>query len=394
MILKIHNVKRIRGHVTTLGSLSTVLITTQFILRFVLSQVLVALRRGLNFWRLLSKGKMENISVADGFSNKSFSSTEELPSKAAGIAWCSAFVLEAVLIVAANLLTIVLFATNKKLRKKCLYPIINLAFADLLLGVYNVPVHILFFGGDDELWIVPSWIDSLGLAVQTTEIIILQATMISAAFITGERFYAIYWPFKHLTLSVKAYCVAICVVWISSILGSMIWLFILLSVSEEPAFSFLASFFVTLLFFVFGCNFGIWRKLQHGGIASQQQNRTAQNKRLTKTLLFVSFVVFLSWLPFLIVQYLDNFIADHSPLTSFIAGPAILLSFSNSFLNTLVYAWRIPEFKQALRMNCFTRQAVMSKIEDGKSDNERGASVLPMTQLKTSSSDPSNLKAA
>ena len=36
-----------------------------------------------------------------------------------------------------------------------------------------------------------------------------QASLISAAFVSGERFYAIYWPFKHQTLSTRAYSIII-----------------------------------------------------------------------------------------------------------------------------------------------------------------------------------------
>ena len=51
------------------------------------------------------------------------------------IAWSCALAMEAVVIVVGNVLTIVLFALNKKLRsKKRLYLVLNMAFADLFLG--------------------------------------------------------------------------------------------------------------------------------------------------------------------------------------------------------------------------------------------------------------------
>ena len=36
------------------------------------------------------------------------------------------------------------------------------------------------------------------------DIVFPQASLISAAFISSERFYAIYWPFEHRTLSMRA----------------------------------------------------------------------------------------------------------------------------------------------------------------------------------------------
>ena len=60
--------------------------------------------------------------------DKSFSSAQV-------IAWSCTLATEAVVIVVGNLLIIILFALNKKLRsKKSLYLVLNMAFADLFLG--------------------------------------------------------------------------------------------------------------------------------------------------------------------------------------------------------------------------------------------------------------------
>ena len=49
-----------------------------------------------------------------------------LHSKFEGIAWCIAFMLEAVYIVLGNFLTLVLFAVNKRIRKSSLFLVINI----------------------------------------------------------------------------------------------------------------------------------------------------------------------------------------------------------------------------------------------------------------------------
>ena len=78
----------------------------------------------------------------------------KVPSKAEGIVWCSVFALASIFIVVGNLLTIVLFAVNKKLRKKSLFLVINMAFADLLLGAVSMPLHIYIVLGINlyQLW--------------------------------------------------------------------------------------------------------------------------------------------------------------------------------------------------------------------------------------------------
>ena len=63
---------------------------------------------------------------------------------------CSVFLLEAVLISVGNLLTFVVFASEKPLRKKSLLLVINMAFADAILEAVSLPLYVF-------LWIMPSF---------------------------------------------------------------------------------------------------------------------------------------------------------------------------------------------------------------------------------------------
>ena len=223
---------------------------------------------------------MQNISVTIGSMNTTSSSSEDLSSKAEGVASCAVFALEAVLIVAGNLLTIVLFARNKNLRKKSLFLVINMAFADLMLGTVGIPLYIYDIGAAYLLWAAKmstSFYNSLKVA----DTIFAQASLISAVLISIERFYAIYWPLKHRTLSMRAYCIVIFMVWtLTAIVTTIISLACVL-ISCNYAFYVWIPYAVTLLSIVCGCNIGIWRKFHRGRMASQQQNRAVQNKRLT-----------------------------------------------------------------------------------------------------------------
>ena len=63
------------------------------------------------------------------------------------------FLLEAVLISAGNFLTIDLFAKEKKLRKKSLLLLVNMAFADLISGTVCLPLFVyLSIGPIYRLW--------------------------------------------------------------------------------------------------------------------------------------------------------------------------------------------------------------------------------------------------
>ena len=230
---------------------------------------------------------MNYTSVADTSLENATGLSMAVPSKAEGIAWCSAFILLSVFIVVGNLLTIVLFARNKTLRKKSLFLVINMAFADLMIGALTLPFDISRLGADFHLWItsVNMPLDYFYFIVRMVTLI---ATLNSAAAISGERFYAIYWPFKHRTLSMRAYRIVICTVWSLTILASAVCMTFVFFISYNHAVYIWAPYIVILILFICGCNIGIWRKFRHGSVALQQDNRAPQKKRLTKTLLFVS----------------------------------------------------------------------------------------------------------
>ena len=101
---------------------------------------------------------------------------------------------------------------------------------------------------------------------------------------------------------------------------------------------------------------------------------------MTKTLLFVSAISVLSWLPLVIVNYLTALQRfDIAPLFVDIIN---ILNLSNSILNPLVYALRIPEFRQALRVSCCSRRQDVMK-RPGIVGRENMAAVLtPVLQRR------------
>ena len=105
-------------------------------------------------------------------------------------------------------------------------------------------------------------------------------------------------------------------------------------------------------------------------ISSHQQNRTAQDQRLTRTLLFVSTAAVLAWLPYVIVE---NLLKVHEIFPPWqVYYTTIFLQYSNSsFVNPLIYTFKIPEFRQSSIMWCLTRRAINgvdTKNEKGRAD--------------------------
>ena len=300
------------------------------------------------------------------------------------IAWSCALAMEAVAIVVGNLLTIILFALNKKLRsKKSLYLVLNMAFADLFLGGVCLPMYVYFLAHGQV-----KFDEKTPTFFTIVFYVFAQASFITAALISCERFYAIYWPLKHRqTLSTRTYGLVILTVWTSSILGSLFTVFLLQFSSLVALNSFLSLFFVSVLLIISGLNFGVWRKIQQQPVP-HHQNRALQRRRLTKTLLLVSLIALGSWLPPLVyslIAFLGYRMSNTISLITYFTY------FSNSFINPIVYALRIPDFKEALSLCCFTRHEVMSNLENARRD-EMAAHLAPVIQRRTLTMDHNNLK--
>ena len=201
-----------------------------------------------------------NVSAGASANNKSSSYTPySVPSRQVeGITVSVVFLMEAVLIVAGNFLTICLFAKEKKLRKKSLFLVVNMAFADLISGAVSLPLYVYTSIGPSYRLLKTSY-KALDIGWDVTDTTFSQTSLISAVSIALERFYAIYWPLKHRTLSTKAYYIAIVIIWTLALLVSAVFNPVKYLISEKAATYAWMSFPLLFLFIVCACNIGICR---------------------------------------------------------------------------------------------------------------------------------------
>ena len=326
---------------------------------------------------------MKNTSATTDSHVESPLQTEEALSQAQVIAWSCTLTWEAAFITLGNLLTIVIFAFFKKIRvKKSLYLVINMAFADLALGSVCLPLSIFIIETHHQLTIERS-----PFFLKIIIVVFAQVSFITAALISAERFYAIYWPLKHRTLSARTYRLVILTPWILSILGSTFTVFLLHFVSVVDLFFGLCLYGLSFVLTICGLNIGIWRKFQQKTLP-HLHNRALQNKRLTKALMFVCLMSLISWLPPIVWNFADFLkykMSDNIFLVTF------FMYFFNSLINPVVYALRIPEFKQALNQCCFARKKVRRSQENLKG-NEMAADLTLVMHRRTVTTDHNYLQ--
>ena len=318
-----------------------------------------------------------------------------LPSQAAGIAFCVAFFCVLIFIVVGNGTTIVLFAFNKTQRKKTLLLVVNLAIADFMLGAVSLPLFITYFVGNYyQLWLVQFRNLRVVFFYIFVDLALSQASFLAVIFVSCERFYAVNFPFKHRTLSSRAYWLVILTVWILAFLIAAIGTLLSYFVSFRATVTFWVCVALTQILIVCVCTIGTWRKSHEKNVASQQQNRAAKNKRLTKTLLFVSFVELLTWLPLITLDCLTlsgvgQAYFDYRTF-QFIVN---VLNFSGSFVNPIVYVLRIPEIRQALSL-CFNRRENVSSRKRTETTSSEMSVSTPVKEFGILPSYPSRLQVA
>ena len=317
-------------------------------------------------------------------------STRSFPSKSEGIALCSAFILSSVLITAGNLLTLVLFAATKPLRKKSLFLVMNMAFADLMLGAFTLPFYIYLVGDDYQLWTAKYDSEHMAYIIfyASFDNIFLLGSYISAASISCERFYAVFWPFKHRSLSTRTYRITIFSIWTFAVLLSTLITLLYVSSSFKSSLYVFIPVVLGLTVIICVCNIAIWRNFLRERVAAQQRNGASRNRRLTKTLLLMSILALLCWLPIIILNILIYITKTSIPRKFYLM--VNILNYSNSLVNPIVYVFRIPEFQQALRSCCTKRRPAIKMVKTERR-NRKVAPITPETQLRILRNDPSHL---
>ena len=313
--------------------------------------------------------------------------TRSFPSKAEEIALFSALTLSSVLIIAGNLLTLVLFAVTKPLRRKSLFLVMNMAFADLLVGTFSVPFYIYIVKHVHQFWKAKH--GSYLMAFRCIDAIFMFGSYLSAAFISCERLYAVYWPFKHRLMSTKTYRIAIFTLWTLVALLSIILTLLSVFTSIRSALYVSVLVLLGLTIIICVCNIAIWRNFQHQRVDSQHRNGASRNRRLTKTLLLVSILALLCWLPLIILNVIIYIPETSIPWKFYFM--VNILNYSNSFVNPIVYVFRIPEFQQALR-SCYTKRRPAIKMVKTERRNRKVALRTPDIELRILRNDPSRLQ--
>ena len=282
--------------------------------------------------------------------------------KDVAIIYVVVFVVEAALIILGNAFTIFVFSIPTRtshIRRTC-YLLINLAVADLLVGITE-PI-ILGMEKYHEMTATtskPRGINEtnplrgkrenhLPGAIQ---LFASSASVFFLALISLERAFAVLKPLRHRVVSTRVYIYSIVVVWAVGI-----FIFGLMALSfyypklERKAVHVVVHFCL-FISFVMICASYLKIRTQLSSTAPEVavvngRRTTEHNVRLSRTLFGVIALSLLFWLPAFAV-YIGRDICKRC-FHPYVVWTVNVLHLANSLVNPFVYSFRMPIFKEAL----------------------------------------------
>ena len=246
------------------------------------------------------------------------------------IFWSSAFGLLAVLIILGNFFTIWVFHRQGS-RKRSYFLLISLAVADLMVGLFAIPLFIKNNSTEYShfWWLVSTSFDAFtGLT-----------SIYTLAVISLERMFAIVCPLRHRTLTSRNYIYAIAIPWMVAAVFVTVLILYSYEIIKHPSYRFLLLLFQTTpLLTMCVAYFSIWIKRK--STKGIRNHRAARESKLANTLFLVTGASLLTWTPFQVFNNLFSF--DRLRISLTLLYLSRILQFSNSLVNVVIYPLRTP----------------------------------------------------
>ncbi|XP_001635246.2 octopamine receptor beta-1R [Nematostella vectensis] len=261
----------------------------------------------------------------------------------------SIFVPEAVAIVAGNILVLMAFLGSPILRKRKNFLLVNLAVADGLVGMVSMVIFLTInFAGSRSF---SSFMLVYNLFTGQ-DVLFGSASIFALTSVALERMYATMYPLKHRVLSRRAYFACIAAVWSQALLLSLFAVF----TSMELFMAFMLPSILLSLFTVSVCYSLIWYRIVQAGSIKGQNRQTdvtqvvsrERDRRLTVTLVIITVLSLITWLPFQLLNILLG-AGCQCPVSHVVLWVTKFLQYGNSIVNPVVYALRMAGFRKVLR---------------------------------------------
>ena len=261
--------------------------------------------------------------------------------------WIVTLGAETLLIILGNIVTIIVFWKNRNQLKQTCILLINLTVADLLVGIGNiesvvVEIHKNFMTSSSSQ---TTWGDFV-----VSEELFGCASTGFLALVSLERLYAVVWPLHIRTTSTRKYFFSVGVVWlISSTIAVAQLLGTAATLITEDIFIWFVTMYLFACLIIISCAYSAVWFFSRKEDPRLPPNRYNRNKELAKTLFIVTLLSLITWLPFTVVHNLRFTLKGNIAFGSVFDDVAQVLYLANSFINPVVYCFKMPLFRRTLR---------------------------------------------
>ena len=267
-------------------------------------------------------------------------------SKTTAILFIVVFALEVVFIIIGNVFAIFVFWTQRLRVKRTCFLLINLAVADFLVGIAEamvLAIEKIPNAARKEKPVRNPW--------AAFEVFASGTSVMFLALISLERVYAVLRPLRHRVTNTRAYTYSIVIVWVTGLCSAGLWLITIYHPKVNTVYATVTtqSLLFVFLLVISGSYLTIRSRLHCTApeLEGHTQNVSERNLRLSKTFFIVVAVSLLLWFPAFVVHTVKEFCPRcFSP--NVLSGVNIL-HLANSVVNPLVYSFRMPIFKEALK---------------------------------------------
>ena len=252
--------------------------------------------------------------------------------------------IEVTIIIIGNAFTIFVFWNQRLRLKRTFLLLINLAVADVLVGLGEALVlatNTIPNGGNEALKMESPW--------WAFQVFGSSASLMSLALISLERVYAVLWPLRHRVASTRAYVYSIGIIWVAGLCMSGLLLLTIYHINDSVYVLFTYASFTLLSLLVICASYLMIRsRLQCTAIDLDVQRQASAEKtlRMSRTFFIVIAVSLIFWLPGSVMGFIRDLCACLSPVPAWFVT---VLALGNSIANPLVYSFRMPMFQDALK---------------------------------------------
>ena len=259
--------------------------------------------------------------------------------------WFVAFGAEAVIIVVANLITILAFVSRKTSKKGKFLLLINLSVADVLVGAIPLPLYLAYLGSLLSFWQI-QWGKALQIILFGVDVLLGFASVMTLTVISLERVYATVVPVGYRGLKRRNYWYSVAMIWLVAISTATVCLVSNFVLKSLEIATYVSMSLLSVLCSVISVSYvTIWHRIKSKRRNIRQKTNEYENK-LALTLFIVTITSLAAWLPFVIVNVLFVFSSVHLSF-NFVYFSKVL-HYGNSLVNPLVYSLRMPEFRKSV----------------------------------------------